>query len=59
MLYLSQFRFPDKEVEYTYIFEEKKLKGRCYDTTDFVCLILIQSPFYMEETDLEKQQRLM
>lgn len=32
MLYLSQFRFPDKEVEYTYIFEEKKLKRSCYDT---------------------------
>lgn len=32
MLYLSQFRFPDREVEYTYIFEEKKLKRSCYDT---------------------------
>lgn len=32
MLYLSQFRFPDKEREYTYIFEEKKLKRSCYDT---------------------------
>ena len=32
MLYLSQFRFPDREVEYTYILGEPKLKRTCYDT---------------------------
>jgi predicted ATPase len=32
MVYLSQFQFPDREVEYTYILGEPKLKRTCYDT---------------------------